>query len=425
MKSSTAMRQYFFFFVLLMGLSGCQEQLIFSDNLPVVRAYEPSAISSGGATLEGEVLFSPSQSVKDFGVIWSGSPTFSADSVYRAKLSLGEQIDQKAYSIPIGRDLLPERTYYYRYYIETDEALTHSNIVSFESQGSIWNPWERPSQPIPGLDHLGNFQPVFLDDKVYLIGNYYQINVFDPQNQSWEVIEIEQALYPEPFFVKDGKAYLSIGNGSSVQERIKVVDIRTGDILQSYPLPEPLYYYPESYFWFCHGQYCYAYLRANAGLSFWKFDPTTFQSQALPDPPEFYRDNIKVQQWNDRPFVWSGQGLWEYLPGSQWEEPGEWVMRTTYPGAQTSFGPTAVFLSGDKLIAGWPKEAPFEQRNELWEYSMSDQQWGLSHLAPGPPGSSVKYQVETPRGYFFVLALPQFFETELWYFSHDKFYKLD
>lgn len=402
--------------------------MLFNEGLPVVRANGSSAVTPAGAILEGEVYFSPDSKVKDFGIAWSGSPNFSADALYRTKLSLGNDMSQESYAILVERDLLPGRTYHYRYYVETEDALIQSNTASFQSEGSTWNPWEQASFRLPYIPDLSNLQSVFLDGKAYLIGKDDNIIVFGSLSQNWEIIKITQlGLYPEPLFVFEGKAFFSESYGT-VSGRIKVVNIRSGEIVENLPMPAPLNYYLETYFWFCDEQYCYTYLRSQPSLTlaFWKFDPVTMQGRALEGAPEFHLYNNKVQYWNDRLFVWSGQELWEYLPADDWEGSGEWALRAAYPGAPTTFGPTAVFISGNKLLAGWPKEAPLEERNELWEYDMNRQKWGLSHLAPGLEGTFPEYQVRTPEGYYFALRSPSGPQAaKTWQFAHDKFYQLE
>lgn len=428
------MRCFFHFLFILatllpiLFLSGCQDETYFGDEIPVIRANEVTSIGPTGVVLEGEVLYTPEKQVIDFGFVWGDTESLNAKAAYRNKLSLGSEAAPKRYSTKLDRDLLPDQDYFYRFYVETEDGLTQSNAIGFKSQGSAWNPWEQSGLEFPPFFDFNRFSQVFWENKVYLIGRRDRIPVFDPISREWESIQVNfNDSYPDPLFISDGKAYYSFWY-SLINERIKAVDLRTGEILQSFPIFDTLAQYLETYFWFCHGPYCYTYLRAQSSFTYflWKFDRNTLQGRALHSPPDFNTDNSRVLYWNDKILVWSGQQLWEYIPDDSWQGSGEWVLLSQYPGTSSDIGPSAVFISGDKLIAGWPQKSIYHGFiNELWEYSLTKRQWGRSHLAPGLPESFSRYQIQVPEGYYLVLSPPPPPGNGIWFFNHEKFFPLE
>jgi N-acetylneuraminic acid mutarotase len=128
------MRKIYYVLALFL-LTTCNEEEITSRSYPRIKTYEVTNITSIGAVLTAEVIYTPNATaIVDHGFLWSTASDvtlLSAD-----KISLGARTRTGKFTVNLERSLSEGITYFVRPYAITETHTVYGDVAAFVSLGS-------------------------------------------------------------------------------------------------------------------------------------------------------------------------------------------------------------------------------------------------------------------------------------------------
>jgi hypothetical protein len=145
-------------------LATCTKEEITSRSYPRLRTLSVSNITASGATLHGEITFSPSAEILDHGFVWSN---FSILTEYNSEVvSLGTRSGKGSFEAEIDRVMATNNKYYVKAFVRTKDHLVFGDVITFISLGS--------KSPV-----IENFEPkqAYWGDTVRISGTHFATGV--------------------------------------------------------------------------------------------------------------------------------------------------------------------------------------------------------------------------------------------------------
>jgi len=127
------MQRRIVWFILVIYLLGCSE-VEYPHKFPIALTDEVTNINAQGAQFEGRIENLGSHKIVAYGFVWEQGvdPTINS-----SKLSLATNIQEGKFSQTIQNDLVADKVYYVRAFIQTDKLIVYGDSKPFASLGSL------------------------------------------------------------------------------------------------------------------------------------------------------------------------------------------------------------------------------------------------------------------------------------------------
>lgn len=202
------LRSWIFLFTLLSFpflLRECEK--ISDPDEALVLTGEPSLLDDGTALLTGKITHHGSLPVTESGFIW-GVHSRNPDGIRIPN----QVLPADYFEMKTNHTLIPDRTFYARAYVQSEESITFGNEVSFEGPDTVVNRgvWSLVSSTNMG-DMSGIREAFAVDGKIYAAAWQGQLTSFDLSTLQSSYLLTDSRLISSDFsLVVDGKAYLFI-----------------------------------------------------------------------------------------------------------------------------------------------------------------------------------------------------------------------
>ena len=122
-------------FPFLAFMISCQwNEQVTPREYPRVRTLSIGQINEEGARVEGEIFYTGSSKITDYGFVWSRVQ--SLDLLYSDFVSLGPTAGTQKFNYRINSGLVSGQTYYVSAYIKSEDHTVYGNVMEFSSEGS-------------------------------------------------------------------------------------------------------------------------------------------------------------------------------------------------------------------------------------------------------------------------------------------------